>query len=809
MQVHGELKRAQLEILAADPSGAANLVLGRIFQNSSDSRVKIADGTKAKEFLLNDDKINIGTSVTLADNVRIHRAGVALLQFVTANDTTAEGALSTNTAKLSFQFESYTTAGRPANGKQGRIIFDTDLNVLLVDDGTNWVSTANGTEITNCAINLGTASNTNYLKVSSDTKANLDALTRKAGAIYYATDENKYYGDDGLNLVPIGAGGEGGINYTVNPNAETNADDHTAYKDAAQEIPEDGVGGSPTLSVARNTSNPLAGKASFVITKPASNVQGEGINIANEDFDEADKGKIHIMSFEYDASDANYNDGDFRVYFKDETNGVVYRVNGEDVKGGKGTHYARIQIPIDCDNGSLLIHCAATHTDAVSFKYDRVSFGPQRLVTGSILTDWEDFTPISSWNVSTTFSAQKRRVGDTINGQVHLIVGADGNSGAFEIDPPDGHLIDLNKIDATNNNVIIGYGQLLDAGVSRYQLQVVYLTSTNKIRVSYIITSGSNGVNSNVTDSAPINFATSDELDFTFSYPVIGWSSQSITSEDFGGRDIYVYANGNNGALITAGVTAFNWNNVIDDTSSSWGGAADEERFTAPEKGRYTFNGSVRITASSNSEIRAYKNGSNFEYVSRFSNNVTESFKYTVDLEKGDFIDFRPDVSVTLNNVASDHWIRISKEATSQQILETETVAMRATSDSGQSIGGTTGVFNYEDVDRDTHNAYDEVSGIYTVPSSGWYDIDATVQSQNTSWTQGGFLILDLYLDNVINSRGFQRSWASVSTTLGAQVSTNIYLNKGQQIKVEVFASTATNAQNVSSDNYFSIARIK
>lgn len=63
--------------------------------------------------------------------------------------------------------------------------------------------------ITNKDIDGGTASNTSRLTVPSANKSALDALTRKAGTIVYATDQSKFYGDNGSVLAGIGGGGGG------------------------------------------------------------------------------------------------------------------------------------------------------------------------------------------------------------------------------------------------------------------------------------------------------------------------------------------------------------------------------------------------------------------------------------------------------------------------------------------------------------------------------------------------------------------------------------------------------------------------
>lgn len=68
--------------------------------------------------------------------------------------------------------------------------------------------TLTGTQaLTNKDYDGGTASNSNRLTVPKNTKANLLSLTRKAGTLVYATDESRYYYDDGSTLRVVGSGG--------------------------------------------------------------------------------------------------------------------------------------------------------------------------------------------------------------------------------------------------------------------------------------------------------------------------------------------------------------------------------------------------------------------------------------------------------------------------------------------------------------------------------------------------------------------------------------------------------------------------
>lgn len=70
----------------------------------------------------------------------------------------------------------------------GRLVYATDEQKFYVDDGTALSEVGSG------GFN------------AVDTKAVLDALPREQGKIYYATDEDKVYTDDGTTLNELGGG---------------------------------------------------------------------------------------------------------------------------------------------------------------------------------------------------------------------------------------------------------------------------------------------------------------------------------------------------------------------------------------------------------------------------------------------------------------------------------------------------------------------------------------------------------------------------------------------------------------------------
>lgn len=143
MKVYGQLEKAALEVLSSDP---AQGVQGRAWFNSTSLKVGIDDGTLVRALLRNDQNCVFGNNGTANSNIRLNRAAAGVLQLVLGGDTTAEGSLSANVAQLSARMENYTVSGAPASASanKGRLYFATDVNTLFVDNGTAWQAVGSG-----------------------------------------------------------------------------------------------------------------------------------------------------------------------------------------------------------------------------------------------------------------------------------------------------------------------------------------------------------------------------------------------------------------------------------------------------------------------------------------------------------------------------------------------------------------------------------------------------------------------------------------------------------------------------------------
>jgi hypothetical protein len=194
MYVYGELKKADLENLAADVTAG---VIGRIYWNTVTLKAMLDDGTNVRGFLRNDGYAVFGSNGTANSNIRFHRGAAAVLQFVLGGDTTAEGTLSTSLAQLSFKHEAYATGSLPTAGAAGRIAWDTTTVTPKFDNGSAWIDlsplTTKGDiySFSTIPARLAVGTNGQYLAAASGQATGLQwtslPLTTKGDIFVYST----------------------------------------------------------------------------------------------------------------------------------------------------------------------------------------------------------------------------------------------------------------------------------------------------------------------------------------------------------------------------------------------------------------------------------------------------------------------------------------------------------------------------------------------------------------------------------------------------------------------------------------------
>ena len=138
----------------------------------------------------------------------------------------------------------------------------------------------------------------------SMTAAQRDAISTPAtGLCIYNSDTDALNIYDSANWVAVGSGAGGGGGLARQYFSDRDADDTSkvaTYDDGAVTEPVDGTGGSPsTATVSSETTDPIFGSASYLLSKSAADGQGEGWGIITDvTLDEAaDAGRTQTVQF--------------------------------------------------------------------------------------------------------------------------------------------------------------------------------------------------------------------------------------------------------------------------------------------------------------------------------------------------------------------------------------------------------------------------------------------------------------------------------------------------------------------------------
>jgi len=354
------------------------------------------------------------------------------------------------------------------------------------------------------------------------TEAQRDAIVSPAnGLMVYNTDTDalNQYNLAGTSWAEVsGSGGQGGINYILNPDIETGLDDITVTND---------------ITLALETTDPLRGDQSAKFVTVAVQSGADYIEFNMNDVDNQDIGKALYISFDY-YCDANVSTDDFQVvlYNNDSANDVL-------VRGGNGsgklvasigkTRFTGVAYLDPTDNSySLRLNVLSAPSSDSSLYIDNVIVGPQSIVDAPIVSDWEAFTPTGTWTSNVTYSGVKRRVGDSVEIQYKAYLTGAPNSVQLKFDMPPGLTLDDTKLKQNANESYRGIGQVSDPGTGLWPIMAHASATNAKITpVVYNHTSGSYSKGGGVTQVVPTTFGSGDAVLVSITVPVEEWANSS------------------------------------------------------------------------------------------------------------------------------------------------------------------------------------------------------------------------------------------------------------------------------------------
>lgn len=594
--------------------------------------------------------------------------------------------------------------------------------------------------------------------------------------------------------------GQGSFSYITNFGAEDNVDGYVVYANTTPSDRPDDFGGVPNVGFTwtRNTADPLINSADFLLTKPAANVSGNGIYYQFT-AEKAHLAMMHLFSVFNDTT--NLGDDDISIWLVSSNDSFVADFNiissaVPNAAAGTPRTFKQFQFDATDLDYRLCIHWNSTDTTAKTANFDDFFLGPKESVTSAVVTDWQDYTPVTQGIGTPTITRSKwRQVGDSIELDVKFTTGT-STAVEFQYGLPNGMVAHSSY---TANSFLANLE--LDSG-DNFSFTIITTGGDSFVNSGLRLTGTPNAF---VPQTGSGNFAAGRVVAFKASIKIEGLSSNAITSENFGGREVIIEGRSNVGQAITANVTDIPFT-VTRDTIAGWDGS----KFLCKETGVYPLDGMVAFTTGSTRQVSAYVNGVIRKTIGyNASSTSIHEFNGKVYLEAGEELSVRVDQGGTLSVFPNGHHIIITKDNSPQTILDTARASTKVINTAAPSIpnGVWTKVTGYTKL-YDDRNSFDTTVSEFTSPISDKFSTSIKAHWAASAAGQRGIRLRINGLDTGIGS--FVQSNAALTTAHGA--SDDIELSIGDILTIEVFQNSGAALSLLAANdinNSFSIHRIK
>lgn len=608
------------------------------------------------------------------------------------------------------------------------------------------------------------------------------------------------------------------------------ADIFSLYNDGASSRPVDGTAGTVTTQITTTVTSTGAidGSKSFLLSKTAVNAQGYGWSVPFT-ISQANQAKVMQIEFDYKISSTPFTagtsttDSDLIVYVYDVTNNQLIQPSTFKLFSNSATigdkFVTNFQTSATGTSYRLIFHIATTVATAWSLFTDNISIKPSTYVYGTPITDWQLWTPTSTWTTGATHTGLKRRVGSDGEYKVKLAIIAGVTAANLIINLPSGEVIDTNRVIDVGPNTDWSFGQvtMLDSGTATFVGGVSYNNTTSfQIRALSATATYVQDVGP-VTNIVPATWASPDVISMQFRVPIVGWAASTQMSDSYDGRLVAATYRTSADVTITTSNADVVWNTKIDDNCAIMNTTTGI--VTVPSAGKYSFNltGRHDTGAGVPGEIQyalivTGKNAGTYVLwdISNLAASKIFPISGSIDLEMnaGDTAKINA-VSTTnastLKGGASLYTaFSIKKLQAPTTISATESINARYYA-SSTSISGTLATIVWATKDYDSHGGM--TSGVYTIPTAGRYQINSSILTSGTI-ALNNVLIMEIQKNGSVVSR-FTEYQAATLTNADGQLHDIIQCNAGDTIRVQVsFNATAPAIVSSNFDNFFSICRL-
>lgn len=538
------------------------------------------------------------------------------------------------------------------------------------------------------------------------------------------------------------------------------------------------------IAIAFETSAPLYGTRSLKLSRDASNLQGNFL-WALITMNRGDEGKILQAKFDYKISGTYA--GDIKCFAANSATGeLLSAVQGETIENTllPAQHVFKFQAPATyTPTLVLMLFVSGTGANEADLLVDRVVVGDQEPISrGSPDVYLGELTTTGSWTSNVTYAGNYWRKGDTLRGVVKITLSGAPNSVALDLHIPNGLKVDLTK--NPEQQVTSGYGEARDSSLNTaWPAAPLRFGTDTSFRLVSVGADNSNHYRS-ISQSSPFTFASGDTITITYEVPILGWSSNTVMSNEVGVAKLRAQSIYSGSQSLTANTTNIGFGTPTVNDANTFDGTT----YTCDTD--QDIEVSMRTVIAAAGDVQVYVDGSlysEFGYTNYIGQVWGGTFK-VFGLKAGNKVTFRFTASGTLTLAQ----IQISKINYGwQQIAAVEKVLARYRQTS--SVGtSTTQPINYSVKDFDTHGAVTTGSAwAFTAPRDGYYRVSTSTQTT----TDGAYL--RLYFDSGSGYNPYAIMGASQSAASRPfQGSTVIYLKAGHKLQLRGASAWSTSASS-------------
>ncbi len=604
----------------------------------------------------------------------------------------------------------------------------------------------------------------------------------------------------------------------------------------------DATGGTSTITVTKTISSPIAGTASYLFTKPASDVSGQGI-ACDFTIDRSAQARMLTVDFKNELVSGTYDQGsgipgayldsDLTAWVYGPTDGtptwtqistprvitgatsVILPFSGQFQTAASGTAYR------------LVFYETKSNIQTYAMKVDEFSVAQKAPIYGTPVTDWAPCTVTGTWTANTTYVCKKRRVGDSVDLDIDVQVSGAPTSATLTVNLPSDVTIDTSKRNASTGSVAdsTGWTTVLDAGTNEYPIGTLVYASATTVSPRW-----SNGTGATaITQASPMTFASGDRVYIRIrSLPVAGWASNTVMSQDAGQRQVVASLSGGSTAGTNNTYQKITGISVVGDTFSAWD--TTNNKYPVPVSGWYSISavGNYASQGSASSAINRivlYKNGVNFnensvrnDTLAAVNQGLTCFVSGTFPdyyFNAGDYLEFYSFQNSGQTRAFAGITFNIHQVQGPQQIAASDSVYAKYQTTAGQSIANSgIQIVNFGTLVYETHSGAvtTGASWKFTAPASGLYRFSAGVSYTNQTYAAGNQAGSWFYkngaIDTQLQYQSIETSTASVQARGG---STEIRLVAGDYVDFRVFnnrTAGATTLDTTATNNFITVSRI-